>query len=141
MANRATIIAGLVLGLLLAFVSAIPDGWPNILGSRLQRNHGQPWQQPIFVDETSHDTVVTSSKLSQKIRQNETLCNSGEAQWTGHVAVGHERNLHYCKSWPYYVDFSITNTLSHRVFRESYNSRDCSSHYLGQWVSQYGKAI
>lgn len=55
-----------------------------------------PSQQPLRGNFGSTDPVVASPNFS-RVRQNDSLCDAGSAQWTGTVRVGKGRNLFYCE--------------------------------------------
>lgn len=52
-------------------------------------------QRPL-IDGGSSYSQDFHTQRSLKIQQNETICDAGSAQWTGHVPLGKGRNMFYC---------------------------------------------
>lgn len=58
----------------------------------LPRGNGQT---PLVREASSRSHDVYAAR-QLKIEQNETICDAGSRQWTGHVPLGKGRNMFYC---------------------------------------------
>lgn len=53
-------------------------------------------QKPLVHDTGIFSQQYTSQALPLKTQQNDTICDAGSSQWTGHVPLGKGRNMFYC---------------------------------------------